>query len=95
MTIRLSDEFPSPRGVELHKPHLMRSLKAEAKRFRPLAGLSCINRRRAERLADGLGHKFPSPRGVELHKRFIYLILFIFSSSFRPLAGLSCINRAP
>ena len=36
--------FPSPRGVELHKPKQIRSLAEEyVARFRPLAGLSCIN----------------------------------------------------
>ena len=38
-------------------------------RFRPLAGLSCINPFRiGKRLEDVSWEEFPSPRGVELHK---------------------------
>ena len=39
-----ADAFPSPRGVELHKPmvHWGRYTQAILG-FRPLAGLSCIN----------------------------------------------------
>ena len=38
-------KFPSPRGVELHKPGEYECLydASSASRFRPLAGLSCIN----------------------------------------------------
>ena len=36
--------FPSPRGVELHKPILSMTIRLPSLRcFRPLAGLSCIN----------------------------------------------------
>ena len=62
--------FPSPRGVELHKPRRLERLCAARMRecFRPLAGLSCIN-------------------------RVVYtLYLAVIVYSFRPLAGLSCIN---
>ena len=38
-------QFPSPRGVELHKPNdfLYSEWPMISSRFRPLAGLSCIN----------------------------------------------------
>ena len=37
-------KFPSPRGVELHKPgQVRRSPLLRSTGFRPLAGLSCIN----------------------------------------------------
>ena len=36
--------FPSPRGVELHKPGRTLTIQSSAPSgFRPLAGLSCIN----------------------------------------------------
>ena len=39
-------KFPSPRGVELHKPEDISEYEdLLADRFRPLAGLSCINPR--------------------------------------------------
>ena len=61
--------FPSPRGVELHKPKAVTALIAKSTMgFRPLAGLSCINLLDTE-TTTYLGRKrFPSPRGVELHK---------------------------
>ena len=61
--------------------------------FRPLAGLSCINRLYVQRGKMG-GSKFPSPRGVELHKP-LHEVFYSYETevcSFRPLAGLSCIN---
>ena len=62
-------EFPSPRGVELHKPQTEFVLPLGFfSRFRPLAGLSCINH--VDWAEDWHRHTgtFPSPRGVELHK---------------------------
>ena len=66
-----------------------REIKA---RFRPLAGLSCINL--PDNIADNYGNaiKFPSPRGVELHKPVLLPSTHGVIVSFRPLAGLSCIN---
>ena len=45
MITEIITQFPSPRGVELHKPYhnLSRSRLTNPYRFRPLAGLSCIN----------------------------------------------------
>ena len=64
------DLFPSPRGVELHKPgeNVLRMLLLLLTRFRPLAGLSCINPVIVSYLLDHFTIAFPSPRGVELHK---------------------------
>ena len=44
-TATVQGEFPSPRGVELHKPSpaLPKAMTNCPTRFRPLAGLSCIN----------------------------------------------------
>ena len=63
--------------------------------FRPLAGLSCINRGSSGQGSSSLSEPFPSPRGVELHKPLLFtsLLMTPWVSSFRPLAGLSCINR--
>ena len=63
-------EFPSPRGVELHKPRTTSS-SWEGRLmigFRPLAGLSCINRIIKQDHDIYEQDLFPSPRGVELHK---------------------------
>ena len=68
-------------------------MKKKVYSFRPLAGLSCINR--DEMCADeyAMLNMFPSPRGVELHKpMWCDAILAEINSGFRPLAGLSCIN---
>ena len=44
MAVNYSVKFPSPRGVELHKPYIDATEKiTQLNRFRPLAGLSCIN----------------------------------------------------
>ena len=115
-------QFPSPRGVELHKPSWVSPRRARGRCicFRPLARLSCINHwsylrdvgpfaafpsprgvelhkpgRRA-RGSTAPGSRFPSPREVELHKPPMTCQTATTSraSSFRPLAGLSCINRA-
>ena len=89
-------QFPSPRGVELHKPWCGGVLAEINLSFRPLAGLSCINREQHIRLyRRRVGAEFPSPRGVELHKprsRSLSLGPRIRATCFRPLAGLSCIN---
>ena len=61
--------FPSPRGVELHKPSLtFNENKALGECFRPLAGLSCISREAEAFEFETQYREFPSPRGVELHK---------------------------
>ena len=87
-------EFPSPRGVELHKPSRLHLAKVMFTRcFRPLAGLSCINLK-IFIYSKNYYLKFPSPRGVELHKPGSESLSMsrLTQLSFRPLAGLSCIN---
>ena len=95
----------SPRGVKLHKScydvcglacdqPLPVSVPSRVDCcFRPLAGLSCINREKEERVPHDVG-QFPSPRGVELHKpyRNVFMCVAVYKGCFRPLAGLSCIN---
>ena len=63
-------EFPSPRGVELHKPQHLRGRRGTTLcgGFRPLAGLSCINLAAWSVTRRASFSAFPSPRGVELHK---------------------------
>ena len=64
--------FPSPRGVELHKPvDQIPTSNQLLSGFRPLAGLSCINRTLCAWVCGSVA-----------------------PISFRPLAGLSCINLA-
>ena len=91
----LTREFPSPRGVELHKPSNNCRVCIEfCVCFRPLAGLSCINLISANNVLLS-NNEFPSPRGVELHKPSVPLVRKNLNDyfSFRPLAGLSCINH--
>ena len=90
-------EFPSPRGVELHKPTpAYRGITQKIRpSFRPLAGLSCINLLWLLCVGATFCVRFPSPRGVELHKpeKQCGHEPRTMTWRFRPLAGLSCINR--
>ena len=81
--------FPSPRGVELHKPSGIRYslFMKKVTGFRPLAGLSCINHISPRAVYDDV-FEFPSPRGVELHKPGWTVLLLVQSLKFPSPRGV-------
>ena len=91
----LTREFPSPRGVELHKPSNNCRVCIEfCVCFRPLAGLSCINLGLELAAHAAHGARFRPLAGLSCINHFGFWCagqVGIFAR-FRPLAGLSCIN---
>ena len=90
-------EFPSPRGVELHKPvKAVGAFVPILATFPSPRGVELHKPGDLYNLLFGFKQKFPSPRGVELHKphRLLPDRYADTGVSFRPLAGLSCINRS-
>ena len=87
--------FPSPRGVELHKPITQDVLNESIDEpFPSPRGVELHKPQTSIFVGSTMWiRRFPSPRGVELHKP---LKKRIYDRSrhicFRPLAGLSCIN---
>ena len=63
-------EFPSPRGVELHKPRIMVTsvVSRNSGRFPSPRGVELHKPGRKTMQNTNITRKFPSPRGVELHK---------------------------
>ena len=82
--------FPSPRGVELHKPPPRAGTRSPGSRgasFRPLAELSCINPEGGLVDYGEMIFLFPSPRGVELIISVGYRVKFTRGVQFRKWAN--------